>query len=534
MDAQRSLAGRTCLRVILIALVTVFAVFVAAAFGGNAVPAANAQQLPHVTNQMPPEFHVFKRIVSAKDEDGKDKLTEEELADAQSKAKGQSYPVNVELTFPEGTTESKIEEVLVNFKGGQVPAVEGNTVKIDGEVLGDGKSEFRISKLPVGTEVTITEGDKPQLDGFTYGTEKFIFNVDGVKKREQTASFTMNSKMACYVVLLENPVEKADTPEVPAPEKPGEFHIKKVVDYSKLTNEADKAEAEKQLGGKTFPVTIDFEFPEGTNREELLQGKNFELIGDTKAKVKLDLGTDVASYEAAGGDHRGIAFSDLPVGTKATLSEGGKPTLNGFKFEDEHFVVREGHPENPNKLKTGEGKTVTIVTKGDDCFEITLTNTVAPNDTPGIDTPGTDTPGTDTPGTDIPGTDTPGTDIPGTDTPGTDTRQNLGSASDSRKLGWLLLLVPAVAGLIWLFNQGQGTSSAPAPEKPGDKPQPGKPVHSGDTPQPGNPVDEPKLGQPGSPEQPVKQAAPGEGRQPIQSVPSGATEKSDDVADFIG
>ena len=95
---------------------------------------------------------------------------------------------------------------------------------------------------------------------------------------------------------------------------------------------------------------------------------------------------------------------------------------------------------------------------------------------------------------------------------------------------WLLLLVPVVPALIWLFDKTPGSSNPtpPVPGQPGDNPKPGQPGT------PGQPGDKPEPNQPGSPEQPVKPGAPGEGRQPIQSVPSGATEKGDDVADFIG
>ncbi|MCQ4619589.1 hypothetical protein KBX10_11010 [Corynebacterium sp. CCUG 59401] len=544
MDAQCSLVGRKGLRATLIALVTVFAVFVAAAFGGNVVPTANATEDGHVhgeseqaktaeseaeeraeqheserahTDGEPGEFHIKKEIEDSN-------LAHEDKPDAETQLKDATFEVTLEFEFPEGqTAPAKL-------------GLDGNNTKtVDLSVGTDSYPDERglaFSDIPAGTKVTLSETGKPELDGFHFDEEKFIAEQVSpgdqrvLKDEGKTVTIEFEGD-DCFEVTLTNPIRKT---------VPGEFHIKKQIDYSKLTDE-DAAKAKELAKGKQFPVNMTFEFPEGTNREAVLEGKEFELVGENKAQVKLNVDADLESYAAVGGDERGIAFSHLPIGTKVTFSEGEKPNLGGFGYGEEVFIVKEGHPHIKDKPVKDKGKTVTIQIKGNDCFEIALSNPITSGATPGTDTPGTDTPGTDTPGTDTPGTDTPGTDTPGTDTP-----EEPGSSDDKKNLWWLLLLVPVIPGLIWLFNQGPGTSSTPTPGKPDDNPQPGKP---GDNPQPGKPGDNPKpetpregdkpqQARPGTPEQPVKPGAPSDGRQPIQSVPSGATEKGNGVADFIG
>ncbi|WP_143313900.1 hypothetical protein [Corynebacterium appendicis] len=80
--------------------------------------------------------------------------------------------------------------------------------------------------------------------------------------------------------------------------------------------------------------------------------------------------------------------------------------------------------------------------------------------------------------------------------------------------------------MTWLIDKIPSSSNPDqtAPDKPGqpgEKPAPGKPDAEGDKPSQA-PV-----------EHPVNPGKPGESRQEIKSVPSGATEKGDNVSDFI-
>ena len=89
--------------------------------------------------------------------------------------------------------------------------------------------------------------------------------------------------------------------------------------------------------------------------------------------------------------------------------------------------------------------------------------------------------------------------------------------------------MPVIPVVTWLVSKVPGSSIPDqlTPGESGGKPAPGKPDAEGDKPGQDQPGQAPGK-------QPVSPGKPGESRQEIKSVPSGATEKGDNVPDFIG
>nr|VDG64157.1 Uncharacterised protein [Streptococcus thermophilus] len=338
------------------------------------------------------------------------------------------------------------------------------------EKLKDGQTVKAYDELPQGSKVSFTEATATG-EGVKFGKPKFASNGTALDSNE----ITIEDVTKNVPVTLTNPVEC--TP------KTGELHIfKEVVSAEgkgKLSDE-ELAAARKQLADDkaNFSVTVDLQFPEDITQEQLdrikINGAEANLKRGEIEPITLDIA-----------DNGEVKFSDLPEGTKATIRENEeRPAVKGIKFGKENLLNYQVDAEQETRDKIGESsEEIKLNIKGQDCYEIEIKNPVE---------------------------------------------------KDRSGLWWLLLLIPVIPGLIWLTGKIPGMSSNPTPPNtpvPGDNPKPGQP---GDNPKPGQPGDKPDAQQPGTPEQPGQPGAPGEGRQPIQSVPSGATEKGDDVADFIG
>lgn len=620
MDAQRALAGHTGLRRILIALVTIIAVFAAAAFGLKQTPSAAAEEDSNFTVGEP----TVERSVEGEKQTLKAVFPWEAKNDFEA---GDSF----EVVFPDNFPPSNDQFDLVasdgtvgghcvangsqktvtctlndNFVGrnnvkGTVK-VEFTADKVDGETIDfnidDGEDRTATVKLPPNTKASepgvnwserdyeprknftkegyivdrsaspiqlvwrifipheeLANASKVEIDDQLTGDHKFdgrVFafhpqnaamnpydeanvkhNADiNVTGKNATITVTPNGQWSPNEDLLivyytertsDKPVQEGETfgnkasafgkeddakavfttrgsGTIQGDENQGndlaEFHIRKDVvsakgkdDKPKL-NDEELGSVREQLDGKKYPVTVKLKFPEGTSQDILngieIDGKSgvIQVDENREATVKQDVEfkveTEALIKSAPEGDMSkyGVAFSNIPVGTEVTISEDtNKPALKGYKYGTENFIVH-----NPEKDETTEGKTASFKIDGPHCVKIKLDNPVEVE-------------------------------------------------KDRSGLWWLLLLLPIIPGLAWLSGQIPGMSSnpsAPTPGQPGDQPKPG------DNPQPGQPGDRPEPQQPGSPEQPVKPGAPGEGRQPIQSVPSGATEKGNGVADFIG
>jgi len=377
----------------------------------------------------------------------------------------QEYEVEISIDVAD-SANTGFQFPQTKAEKGEGASQDGTTITYT-EKLKNGDTVRGYDELPQGAKVSFKE-KMAEVEGVTFEEPEFAPSSEITIARTEDGTAPANAQ-----VTLTNPVKCEDQPSNP---NTGEFHVKKVIestDGKRNLDEQELADVKKELqeNGGTFPVTLKFTFPEGTKMEDVEQlSKNSDDFvvaengGVEAASVNLDLA--LGGYE----DERGALFTKLPVGTKVEISEGSKkPKLKGYKWGTESIVVT--NPDTEEVEAEGKNASFTI-NEGGECFHVVVQNPIE---------------------------------------------------KDKSGLWWLLLLIPAIPGLFWLFNKFPGMSSTPTPGQPGTP---------GD--KPGKPGENPEPGLPGVPEQPVKPGTPGDGRQPIQSVPSGATEKGDDVADFIG